>query len=140
MFVTNESDLAVDISGYFGPPDYYQGLRLYTVSPCRAFDSRSSGSGAPFIDTLFVPVSGTCNIPSNAAAVVLNATVIPSAQLGYLTLWQYGVSQPLASNLNAEDVSITSNMAIVPTANGGVNAFASDMTHLILDVTGYFAP
>jgi hypothetical protein len=31
-------------------------------------------------------------------------------------------------------------MAIVPVSGGLLNAFATDNTHLILDVTGYFAP
>jgi len=29
--------------------------------------------------------------------------------------------------------------AIVPTTNGWVSAFASDATHLIVDISGYFA-
>ena len=31
-------------------------------------------------------------------------------------------------------------MAIVPTANGSIDAFASALTHLLLDISGYFAP
>jgi hypothetical protein len=31
-------------------------------------------------------------------------------------------------------------MAIVPAASGAVNAFASNPTQLILDISGYFAP
>jgi hypothetical protein len=31
-------------------------------------------------------------------------------------------------------------MAIVPTNNGQVNAYASDLTQLLLDISGYFAP
>jgi sugar lactone lactonase YvrE len=42
--------------------------------------------------------------------------------------------------LPASDLAVTSNMAIVPTSNGIVNARASSATHLILDVSGYFAP
>jgi hypothetical protein len=42
--------------------------------------------------------------------------------------------------LNADDLAVTSNMAITPTNNGVVNALASSPTHLILDVYGYFAP
>jgi hypothetical protein len=41
--------------------------------------------------------------------------------------------------LNALDASVTSNLAIVPTTNGDIGAFASNPTHLILDVFGYFA-
>ena len=60
--------------------------------------------------------------------------------LGYLTLWPDGQTQPLVSTLNALDGIITSNMAIVPSPDGQIDAYASGMTQLILDISGYFAP
>ena len=42
--------------------------------------------------------------------------------------------------LNAYDGLITSNLAIVPNLNGSLDAFASPLTQLILDISGYFAP
>ena len=44
------------------------------------------------------------------------------------------------STLNADDGAVTSNMAIVPTNNGLVDAYANGTTNLILDISGYFAP
>jgi hypothetical protein len=44
------------------------------------------------------------------------------------------------STLNALDGAATSNMAIVPTLNGFIDAFTTNKTDLILDVFGYFAP
>jgi len=38
--------------------------------------------------------------------------------------------------LNALDGAITSNLAIVPTTNGSISAFASNATHLIIDISG----
>jgi len=38
------------------------------------------------------------------------------------------------------DGFITSNMAIVPTTNGSIDAYAAALTQLILDISGYFAP
>jgi len=35
---------------------------------------------------------------------------------------------------------VSSNMAIVPTTNANISAYASDPTFLILDLLGYFAP
>jgi hypothetical protein len=70
----------------------------------------------------------------------LNATVVPSGSLGYLTLWPAGESQPTVSTLNAGDGAITSNMAIVPTSNGNIQTFSSNPTQLILDISSYFAP
>jgi hypothetical protein len=61
------------------------------------------------------------------------------AYLGYLTLWPQGQTRPVVSTLNALDGAITSNMAIVPTTNGSISAFASNPTHLIIDISGYFA-
>ncbi len=53
----------------------------------------------------------------------MNATVVPPAPFGFLTLWPQGTTQPLVSTLNAIDGAITSNMAIVPTTNGSISAF-----------------
>jgi hypothetical protein len=65
---------------------------------------------------------------------------VPQGYLGYLTLWPDGTTQPLVSTLNALDGSISSNMAIVPSTNGKVDAYASGLTQLILDISSYFAP
>jgi len=73
--------------------------------------------------------------------VVLNATVVPTESfLGFLTLWPYGQMEPLVATLNAYDAQVTSNMAIVPTCFGVIDAFATDPTQLILDAAGYFVP
>lgn len=138
VYVTDNSDVVIDIDGYFAPPGT-GGLSLYTVSPCRVIDTRN-GAGA-FAGTLTVNVTGsTCAPPATAQAYVFNATVVPSGSLGYLTLWPNGASQPLVSTLNSPDGTITSNMAIVPTTNGSINAYATNPTQLILDISSYFAP
>lgn len=85
-------------------------------------------------------MGSTCAPPSNAAAYIFNATVVPPGQMPYLTLWPDGEQQPTASTLNAYDGYITSNMAIVPTSNGSIDAFAAALTQLVLDISGYFAP
>jgi hypothetical protein len=66
--------------------------------------------------------------------------VVPVGSLGFLTLWPDGESQPVVSTLNAADGAITSNMAIVPTNNGKIDAYANGLTQLILDISSYFAP
>jgi hypothetical protein len=114
------------------------GLSLYGVTPCRVVDTRKP-AGSPALASLNVGVSASaCEIPANAQAHVLSVTVVPQGSLGYLTLWQQGQTRPVVSTLNALDGAITSNLAIVPTGNGSISAFGSDMTHLILDISGYF--
>lgn len=46
----------------------------------------------------------------------------------------------MVSTLNSHDGAVASNMAIVPTTNGSIGAFASDLTQLVLDIASFFAP
>lgn len=137
IFVSDSADVILDVNGYFAAPAV-GGLALYPATSCRALDTRS-GSGA-FSGAVAVPIAGSsCAPPSTAQAFVLNATVVPAGRLDYLTLWPDGEAQPVVSTLNAIDGAITSNMAIVPTANGKVDAFAAASTNLIFDISSYFA-
>lgn len=135
-YVTDATDLVVDINGYFAP-EVPGAQSLYTTAPCRVLDTRPNAFNGQ------IPInvaSGPCGIPSAAQAYVLNATVVPQTKLGFLTLWPDGVSRPLVSTLNAVDGKITSNMAMVPTSNGSIDAFGTNPTNLVLDLSGYFGP
>jgi hypothetical protein len=146
-YATNDTDLVIDINGYFAPPGQ-NGLSLYAAPPCRVLDTRyADGGNGPFQGMLWpaVDVLGSlCGASSAAQAYVLNATAVPYGALGYLSLWPDGTQQPVVSTLNALDGIVTSNMAIVPAGNQGrVDAYA-DMdtapTDLVLDISSYFAP
>jgi uncharacterized repeat protein (TIGR01451 family) len=140
VFVTQNSDLVIDINGYFAPPGT-GGLLLFPQTPCRVLDTRNPAGSPPFKGAIDVDVLGSpCGLPATAQAYVLNATVVPPNPLGFLTLWPQGASQPLVSTLNAGDSAITSNMAIVSTTNGSISAFVPDPTHLVLDLSGFFGP
>ncbi len=138
----NDTDLIVDINGYFAPASSTPNpMSLYNVQPCRVLDTRDPLQGHLFQDELTINIAGgPCPLPGSAQGYVLNATVAPPGPLGYLTLWPDGQQQPLVSTLNASDGAVTSNMAIVPTLNGDIDSFAFNWTNLILDVFGYFAP
>lgn len=143
VYPTDDTDLVIDINGYFALPAAPHALSLYATAPCRVLDTRL-GNG-PFKGPLSPPVDvlgSACPVPSQAQAYVFNATVVPSGSLGYLTLWPDGTGQPLVSTLNAVDGAVTSNMAIVPAnkQNGEIDAYADGLTNLILDISGYFAP
>ena len=137
VYASNNTDLVIDINGYFAPPAT-GGLSLFGVTPCRALDTRKP-PGSPTITNLDLNVTGSqCAPPSTAQAFVFGATVVPPAALGFLTLWPQGLTRPTAATLNAVDGVITSNMAIVPTSNGSISIFASNPTHVVMDLTGYF--
>jgi hypothetical protein len=140
VFVTDNADLVIDVNGYFAPPAA-GGLSLYALTPCRVLDTRNSPGRPPTAGTVDVSVmlSG-CGAPASAQSYVMNATVVPPGPFSFLTLWPQGTTQPLVSTLNAPDGAVTSNLAIVPTTNGLISSFASNPVHLVLDISGYFAP
>jgi uncharacterized repeat protein (TIGR03803 family) len=139
VYAYDTTDLLIDIDGYFAAPGT-GGLSLYPVAPCRVLDTRQN-NGQPFMGEKTVNVVGSvCSPPSDAQGYIFNATVVPPDSMPYLTLWPDGNQQPMVSTLNAYDGFITSNMAIVPTNNGAIDAYAAGLTQLILDISGYFAP
>ena len=144
VFATDNTDLIVDINGYFAPPGAPGALSFYAATPCRVVDTRNpvGALGGPSVAGArdFPVSSSACGVPSTALAYSLNATVVPRTTLGFLSLWPWGVPQPLVSTLNAVDGSVTSNAAIVPAFNGTMSAFVTDLIDLILDINGYFAP
>jgi len=141
-YATNTTDLIIDINGYFAPAGT-GGLSFYGMTPCRTVDTRNPPGplGGPALTAIrSFSVSSSCGLPPEAQAYSLNATVVPAGTLGYLTLWPAGGTAPCVSTLNSLDGSVVSNAAIVPTASGVIDAFATNSTALILDVNGYFAP
>jgi len=143
VYPSNNTNLIIDITGFFGVPGA-GGLSLYnTAQPCHAYTSQRNVFDTGFSQRIVIPVSvpgNPCGLPSTAQAFVFNATVSPPGILPYLTLWADTETQPVVANLEAVDGSVTSNMAIVPTLNNYVDAFAANTTQLSLDIMNYFAP
>jgi hypothetical protein len=132
-------------------------LTFYSVTPCRIADTRNpangQGTGGPALAAQVVrnfTVRGMCGIPLNGPlAVVLNATVVSPTGAGHLTIFPAGGALPNVSNLNfAAGEPALGNGAIVPMhatdPTYHIAVFpgipAGTTMHLVLDVTGYFAP
>ncbi len=147
VFVSDPTDVILDINGYFGQPGYPGALSFYPVKPCRVADTRNTDGpfggpemGAQTMRSFAIPASG-CGVPATAAAFSMNVTVVPDGVLSYLTAWPAGSAQPFVSTLNSFDGAVVANAAIVPAgANGAISVFVTDRTHVILDIDGYFAP
>jgi hypothetical protein len=143
VFASDDTDVVIDVNGYFAAPGEAGALSFYPASPCRAVDTRRPAGefGGPALSgERDFAVSSTCGVAADAVAYALNATVVPPGGLGYLTLWPWGSTRPGVSTLSALDANITSNAAIVPAASGKITAYSSDPTQLVLDLNGYFAP
>ena len=145
FYASNATDVVVDINGYFAQPGG-GGLNYYTVTPCRAVDTRNptGAFGGPILNastTRAFPLSqGSCGLPANAAAYSLNVTAVPSEALGYLTVWPTGGSQPVVSTLNALKGQVVANAAIVPTGvTGSISLYVMNTAQAIIDTNGYFS-
>jgi hypothetical protein len=146
VFVTNPTDVVLDVDGYFAPPGRWGAMSFYPVSPCRVADTRNPAGpfGGPEMGAgearWFAIAASGCNIPSTAAAYSLNVTAVPDGPLSYLSAWPAGASQPFVSTLNSWQGTVVANAAIVPASgSGAVSIFVTNPTHVILDINGYFA-
>ncbi|MBI4903887.1 MAG: cupredoxin domain-containing protein [Acidobacteria bacterium] len=143
IFVTNDTHVVLDIDGYFDAENP-AALPFHALAPCRVVDTRNPSGpfGAPAL-TANAPrtfnISATaCGIPPSAQAYSLNATVVPSEPIGFLTLWPSTQPQPTVSTLNS-DGRVVANAAIVAAGiSAAVNAFSTGATNLVLDANGYF--
>ncbi len=126
------------------------GLQFYALpQPVRLLETRvgfagCTTPGAPINanGTLTLPARTTCaGIPAAAAAVTGNITVVPSGP-GFLTLFPSSATQPTVANSNFQANEITNNVFTVGlgAGDGAFKIFSSATTHVIVDVTGYYAP
>ena len=148
IYASDATDVLFDINGYFAPPA--AGLQFYPLTPCRVADTRvgtgfTGSQGPPYLSggtSRNFQVAGLCGVPSTAAAYSLNVTVVPrTGELGYLTTWPTGQTQPWASTLNSPAGAVVANAALVPAgASGDISIYASDATDVLFDINGYFAP
>ena len=146
VFVSNDTQLIIDVNGYFAPPDS-QALAFFPSTPCRVADTRLANGtfGGPIMAAqqtrdFPIPASACGIIPSTARAYSLNVTVVPNGPLTYLSAGPAGLPLPLVSTLNAFDGRVVANAAIVPAGTAGaISVFVSDSTQAILDINGYFA-
>jgi hypothetical protein len=126
-----------------GPPP---ALSFYTVTPCRAVDTRDPLLGGPNPVAAgterVVTFAGACGIPVTAKAVSLNVTVTQPTAAGSVQVHRAGGLQPVLSTLSYSAAQTRANNAIVSlSATGQVGVRCSQPSgavHVILDVNGYF--
>ena len=81
VFATDDTDLVIDVNGYFATNSGTSGLSLFVVNPCRAADTRLPAGplGGPQLTggqkRDFNLTTSACGIPSSAQALSLNATL-----------------------------------------------------------------
>ncbi|HKH48543.1 MAG TPA: M12 family metallo-peptidase [Thermoanaerobaculia bacterium] len=122
---------------------------FYTLAPCRVLDTRNPDgpAGGPVLSPTgerSFPIAGSCGVPANAVAVAANVTVISPTVGGYLSIVP-GNAFPLGTSiLNFPSGTILANNATLGLATDGAGTIrilngAGGTTHVVLDVTGYYA-
>ena len=152
IYVTTDTDVVVDITGYYAPPGS-GGLYFHPLpSPIRMLDTRA---GQTACDTPGAPIAGGvertqqgrvfCNgftIPSNAAALVGNATTVGPGGQGFLTLYPGNApTRPLAASSNfANGQTMNGPFVVGLGTDGTFKIYSSVTTNLVVDVLGYYSP
>ncbi len=137
VFSHGRSDLIIDLSGWWsdGPN------RFGSIAPQRVYDSRQPGltALAPLrVREVQIPASV---IPVGSTAAVVNLTAANGVVPGFMTAFPCGEPAPNASNVNFFAGEARAVGAIVKLGLGSTLCVIADTTvHVIVDVTGYYAP
>ncbi len=141
LFTLSETDLVVDVMGWFGP----SGASYHGVNPTRILDTRTSlrpdgGSGPiPGGSVVRIPVAGLTPVPGGASAVSANLTVTDPTAAGFITAFPCDAQLPLSSNGNYLAQETRATAAVVGLdGSGAVCVFVSSDLNLVVDVTGWF--
>ena len=146
LFTMVDTDLVVDVNGYFPASSLFASL-----VPPRLLESRA-GPGMATSDGLFaglgvrrggsvteLVVAGRGGIAADASAVVLTVTATQPVGAGFVTVFPCGSLRPLASNVNFVSGATVANMVVSGVGTGGrVCLFTMVDTDLVVDVNGYF--
>lgn len=128
-------------------------LAYNMVAPCRLVDTRNVNArlapgGVLHLNSAGGDLSGQggnssgCGIPADAGALVLNVTAVDPGNAGYLTVFPYGGSMPVASSLNYVAQSTAGNEIIAKQALGQpatVSIYSYAASDVVVDVVGYFS-
>jgi hypothetical protein len=144
--LAGSADVVVDVGGWYTDASLAGVGGTYTpLNPARILDTRTGAGGVtgPLAGgtSVDVQVTGQAGVPSSGVrAVVLNATVVQPAALGYLTMFPAGAPLPNASDLDFAPGDIRANLVVVGVGTGGrVGLFTLAGTHVVLDVAGWFS-
>lgn len=129
-------------------PDATAPLAFVSFQPCRALDTRTTGSPDVQFDA---PLSlaaqrGTCTIPDEAEALQANVVAIHANAEGYVTLWSDGDNPGTSSlNFNRDTIAVANAITIHLDDDNDylMQAFSVDPDadlDVVIDLSGYYVP
>ncbi len=143
LFTSGSVDLLADVGGFYPVGTKYAPLvpaRLLETREGSTVDSRFRALGVRKAGSITeLIVGGRGGAPENAAAAVLNVTVVGAAAEGYVTVWPCGSAQPDASSLNFAAGDTIPNAVITKLGTDGkVCLFTSADIQMLADINGYY--
>lgn len=141
------TDVVVDLAGWFATESSYEAV----PAPARVFDTRPQTSPDALLDLPKGRIGGVTQLqvrmvdlagvtpPLGVEAVSLNVTVTRPAADGFLTVHPCGVPNEV-SNVNFLAGETVANAVLAPlSASGDLCFFSNVLTHVVVDINGYFA-
>lgn len=108
------------------------------ISPDRAFDTRTDGSGV-LLPSEVLEVDLNDYLTPSSTAVTMNVTVTGAQDAGFLTVWPCDETQPNASNLNFErGIDVPNLVTVRLSGDGTICINGSAPTHVIGDIAGTY--
>lgn len=132
--VGGSTQVVADVLGWFPA-----GSGFVPAGPSRLLDTRTGGAKVPAGGSVDVAVAGVAAVPSSGvSAAVLNVTVTEPDAGGYLTAFASGAGRPATSNLNYAAGATAANLVVSALgANGAVQLFLQQQSHVVVDLVGY---
>lgn len=140
---TGTVQVIVDVFGYYGDASQLatDGSGYTALTPSRLLDTRDSSGVRAGADRRVV-VAGSNGVPSDATAVLLNATALGAPANADLQVYPFG-DRPTqrTSNLNVSRGQTKANAVTTPLGeNGDIGLSVSQNTvQVVLDVLGYYS-
>jgi hypothetical protein len=126
-----------------GTPGTWVRVGFNPLLPVRILDTRDGIGGitGPLkAGTVNLTVGGKNGVPTQASAVVMNATVTDGTAASYLTIWPLSPARPVTSNLNCTPGQTVANLVTVGLDPNGVILIFNNVgaVHVILDLAGFY--
>jgi uncharacterized repeat protein (TIGR01451 family) len=127
------------------------GLCFYTLTPCRALDTRLTGVPLTQSNPQQVyQLSGVCGVPASAVAVAVNVTLVEATTDLSVQGYPGDLAPPGTNTVSVTQGGTIAGFAVLRLATSGAGTLGFLMTiappedegqtDLLLDVSGYFAP
>ncbi len=138
--------------------DLNQDLVYTPIQPCRILDTRVTAAGQIAANSTrnFVAINASSftgqggsstncgTLGLSATAVAINLTAVTPVANGFTTVYPFGTTRPLSSNVNYY-TGITAANGVIATIPNPLSSFdftiySSAQSHYVVDILGYFAP